>query len=475
MLQAVSSQGIYLWSLGLSEPVLYPPYCTTDGRICVLTKSSLYCLSIKGKIKWRLDLSAPPTEQICETGSASLLLALTNHEFLTVSLTGKLLSTYTLKKEIAALTSAPSGYVMATRDGILTYYRNGTLTSSAAQTNTPSDLSETKQPAVEINQVSAVWQTQEPAPLFMRTIAEELVCIYADGTVSSRDVQTNNLRWTATLNNRISLPLNCTKTDGEYYLSCKEFAAIIGSTGTIKREKQLPVSAFLPLIMPNGVLIAVEDWVINSWHFDTKLLKANPKNDTAAPQYHILNMQEQSQALPFFIPYGDTQALLTRIETAITDETVSTQEAAYAFTLYTILANSKKAVYFPYDFTVYERAQAAELLGRLESLEYREVLLNEAKKTTDPTLAVAIIRALGFIGVDPDGKSIENIQLLLQHCGIRTQEPASAACESISEIAKYGDKTTAHAAIKALFAIASSAYPENIRQYARQKIKTIVE
>ena len=39
----------------------------------------------------------------------------------------------------------------------------------------------------------------------------------------------------------------------------------------------------------------------------------------------------------------------------------------------------------------------------------------------------------------------------------------------------FGDKQTAGAAIKALFAIAASAFPENIKQYARQKIKTIVE
>lgn len=466
MLQAVSSQGIYLWSLKLSEPVLYPPYCTADGRICALTQSNLYCLSIKGKIKWKIDLSASPAGQVCETGAASLLLTLTNHEFLTVSLTGELLSTYSLKKEITALAAAPGGYIMATGDGTLTYYRSGI---NAGQTGQQSAGAQT-------SNGFAAWQTYEAAPLFMKTISEELICVYADGSVSARDVQTNTIRWSAKLNTHIALPLYCIKTDGEYYLSCKGYAAIISSTGTVTREKNLSASAFLPLITPNGILIAMEDWVINSWQFDTKILKETPRGQNAAElQYRILKMQAQSQSLPFFVPNGDTQALLTHIATAIDEGTVGTQEAAYAFTLHTILANAQKAVYFPSYFTVYEQAQAAELLGKLESLEYRGLLLDEAQKTDDPTLAVAIIRALGFVGADPDGKSIEHIQLLLRRCGIREQEPAAAACESLGEIAKYGDKTAADAAIKALFSIAAGAYTENIRQYARQKIKTIVE
>ena len=188
-----------------------------------------------------------------------------------------------------------------------------------------------------------------------------------------------------------------------------------------------------------------------------------------------MKTQEKTQVLPFFVPYGDTGSLLSSIDEAITKGTLGTNEAAYALTLQTILTNNQKAAYFPYNFTIYERARAAELLGLLESLEYRTILLDEASKTSDPTLAVAIIRALGFIAADPDTSSIESIQLLLQRCGVRVYEPAYAACDALNEIAKYGDKQTAGSAVKALFTIAASAFPENIKQYARQKIKTIVE
>ena len=464
MLQAVSGQGIYLWSVQLPEPALYAPYSTTDGRICILTKSNLYCFSIKGKLKWQLTLSASPARQLCETGGASLLLTLTNKDFLTVSLTGQVLNTKTLKKDIKALSAAPGGYVMSTGDGILAYYRS----AAAEEEKTVSSV-----PQGETDGF-AVWQTQETAPLFMQNSGDELVCIYADGTVSARNITSNKIAWTAKLNSRITLPLYYSKTDGEYYIACKGIAAIISSTGTVKREQKSITSAFLPVIMPNGILIAVNDWVINSWRLDTKIMQSNPQPE-APPQYHILKTQEKTQALPFFVPYGDMGTLLASIDEAIKKGTVGTNEAAYALTLQTILANNQRAAYFPYNFTVYERARAAELLSLLESLEYRTILLDEASKTSDPTLAVAIIRALGFIAADPDGSSIEAIQLLLQRCGVRAYEPAYAACDALTEIAKYGDKQTAGSAIKALFSIAAGAFPENIKQYARQKIKTIVE
>ena len=486
-LQAVSSQGIYLWSVQLPESVLYAPYSTTDGRICILTLSTLYCFSIKGKLKWQIALTSPPARQLCETGTASLLLTLTNKDFLTVSLTGQLLNTQTLKKEIAALAAAPAGYVMSTGDGTLTYYRNGAFrTSKANGTGTGENSSAIERQRAAVGQKEAassaastadvaVWQTQESVPLFMQTSGDELLCIYAGGTVSARNITSNTITWTAKLNGHISLPLYYAKTDGDYHIACKGIAAIIGAAGNIKRKRKVTASAFLPVILRSGILIAVDDWVVNSWRLDTKTTQNNPQQETQPIRYRLPEREKDMQTLPFFIPNGDTAAFLTGIEEAVKQDTVGTDEATYAFALQTVLANNRKAAYFPYDFTIIERARAAELLGLLESLEYRAILLEEAQKTANPTLAVSIIRALGFIAADPDGKSVESIQLLLRRCGIRMHEPAYAACDSLTEIAKYGDKQTAGSAVKALFAIAADAFPENLKQYARQKIKTIVE
>lgn len=470
--QAVSGQGIYLWSLKLPEPVLFAPYSAADGRIYVLTQTSLYCISIKGKIRQQLQLPAAPAQQLCEAGSGVLALPLINREVLMVSSSGELLSTRAVKNGLSVLAAAPGGYIIGT-EGLLSYYRTA-LTASSAQ-NTVNRLEE-----------HLVWHLQEGIPLCVYVFGNEVLCAYSNGTVQLRSLADGSLLQHLTFGSTLTLPLYCIKADGDYYLACKGFAGAVGSNGTIKRDKKLAATPFLPVITPGGILITVDDWVISGWNFDTKILKTAPIQERSAvsagktehstpPQALYPRASAGTQAIPFFVPYGDTEALLTRIEASIAQDTAYQQETADAAVLEIILLNNKRSAVLPYNFTVYEQAQAAELLGKFESLAYRPVLLEAARRTTEPVLATGIIRALGSITADPDGKSIQTIQDLLKRSGVRQLAPVYAACEALAEIAKYGDKTAADGAVKALFAIAAGAYPESLRQYARQKIQTIVE
>lgn len=471
-IQAVSGQGIYLWSLKLNEPILFAPYNAADGRIYVLTQTSLYCISIKGKIRQHVPLPAAPAQQLCEAGSGIFALPLISREFLLVSASGELLSTRAAKKGLNILAAAPGGYIIGS-DGVLSYYHTALSMSSAEHTGS-------------LLQEQPVWNLQESMPLFVKVFGTELLCAYTNGTVQLRSLADGSLLQHLTFGCTLTLPLSCMKADGDYYLACKGFAGAISSNGMIKREKKLAATPFQPVITPSGILITADDWVINGWKFDTKILKNAPHQERSVvstpyqtqvtpPPAASLSGIPNAHTIPFFVPYGDTEALLARIESSILQGTAYQQEAADAAILEIILLNTKRSAVLPYDFTVYEQAQAAELLGKFESLVYRPLLLEAARRTTEPVIATGIIRALGAITADPDGKSIQTIQDLLKRCGVQRLTPVYAACEALAEIAKYGDKTAADAAVKALFAIAAGAYPENLRQYARQKIQTIVE
>lgn len=538
LVQAVSSQGMYLWSTRIAKAALYAPYCTAAGRICVLTHSCLYCFSIRGKLKWQLSLPSPPALQICETGAESLLVPLKNKELLTVSYGGQIVRRHTLKQTVTALVAAPDGYIVSTADGALAYHREGlpfaqkaektaglqdavsvdTEMSSAGKKGrkVPIDrkkagtdhartgkqkesftqkavgsldaLSSEQKKAALAGAIAhiqlpekardphstVIWETRNDRPLFMQYTGNELVCVYANGTLSVRNITTNAVRWTVKLNGRITLPVYCAKVDGEYYLTCKSLAAIVTGSGTVKRLEKIQKAAFLPLITPRGMLIAIDNWVVNGWRLDTKIMRHTVQPQRIAlPPRQKLTRQEKPRAL--FAPYEDTAAVLAAVDEAIATGTIGNHEEDYAQRLCTIVMNKGASAYFPYNFTVHERAYAAELLGLLGSLEYRPFLFEAAASTTDPALAVAIIRALGSIASDPDGSSIKTIQSLLRRCGIREIAPSYAACDALTEIAKYGDKRIAGSAVQVLFAIASHAFSENTQQYARQKIKTIVE
>lgn len=466
LVQAVSSQGIYLWSFQLVQPPVYAPYAAQDGSIYIVGQTALMCLSIRGKLKWQLPLPAPLTHPVCETGTGLLLLVTAKKELLTVTRTGEERSRTALKKEIKALASAPDGYLVSAGDGTLTYYRS---TSPNAPRST-----------AQIAEFEVVWESAERPPLLMKVLEDELLCVYADGTVSMRKLLTNRMRWTVKTGSSLSAPVNCLKVGREYYLSCSGFAAIITDSGTVKHEKKLASSPFVPLITPNGAVVVIDDWVLNSWQLNEPAQKKQLTFISASvPEQPLAKNTEmpfqKQNGIPFFIPNNNTEALLDGIEKAVAQGITGAKEAEYAHVLQTILTNSQRSAYYPYTFTIYERSRAAELLGQFESLEYRPVLLAEARKNAHPMLAASIIRALGVIASDPDRQSIIGIQHILQRCGTLQTEPAYAACEAFTEIAKYGDKQTASAAMRALFGLASNTFPENIRRYARQKIKSIVK
>lgn len=466
LVQAVSSQGIYLWSYRLSQPPVYAPYAAQDGSICIAGKTALICLSIRGKLKWQLPLAAPLTHPVCETGTGLFLLVTAKKELLTVTRTGEECSSTALKKEIKALSAAPAGYLMSAGDGTLTYYRSAALNTSRG--------------AGKRFEFETVWESAERPPLLMKAMEDDLLCVYADGTVSMRNLPSNTMRWTVKTGSSLSAPVNCLKVGSEYYLSCSGFAVIITDSGAVKHKKKLASSPFVPLITPNGVVVAIDDWILNSWQLNDPVQKQQifPVSAPVSQQTLSKNTEAPAQkqdGTPFFIPNNNTEALLDSIEKDFLQGIAGVKEAEYARVLQTILTNSQRSAYYPYTFNVYEQSRAAELLGQFESLEYRPVLLAEARKNSNPALAASIIRALGGIAADPDRQSIAGIQHILQRCGTLQTEPAYAACDAFTEIAKYGDKQTASAALRALFALASNSFPEHVRRYARQKIKSIVK
>ena len=115
-------------------------------------------------------------------------------------------------------------------------------------------------------------------PLFVKVFGTELLCAYTNGTVQLRSLADGSLLQHLTFGCTLTLPLSCMKADGDYYLACKGFAGAISSNGMIKREKKLAATPFQPVITPSGILITADDWVINGWKFDTKILKRNKKN-----------------------------------------------------------------------------------------------------------------------------------------------------------------------------------------------------
>lgn len=454
-IQAVSSQGIPLWSFRLPEAPVYAPVFSKDGRLLILTGKALICFSMKGKLKWKVLLPAPPVRPLSETGNAAALLLLQNKELWMISLTGVILDRQRIKKQFTVLHSAGTGYIAAATDGTLAYYNNPP--EQTVQWELPHNLS----------------------PVFIEELENAVLCGYAGGKVTLLNLEDGTALWTATFNAPLQLPVICEERGHDYHISCRGFAGVITRDGKIRWETAVPAKLFLPLITDEGSVVVIDDWVLRSYRMETKIRTHRPQQIPFKALSRIIETERKKSSVPFFLPYdesgGSPDILLRTIEDSITAGTIGEKEAAYALYLETILQNSTRSAYIAYDFTIHQRALAAVLLGKLESLEYRSILLYEAERTSEPVLAAGIITGLGLIAADPDGESVHAIKLMLKRCGTAESSPAYAACDALLEISKYGTAQSTNAALKMLFSISAGTFPENVKAYARQKIKTIVK
>ena len=91
----------------------------------------------------------------------------------------------------------------------------------------------------------------------------------------------------------------------------------------------------------------------------------------------------------------------------------------------------------------------------------------------DQELALGILKGLSALSYDPDGKTIEGINFILNRFSATNVEIIKGVADAFFSLAKFGDEVTAKRAVKNIFSIMDSAYPTVIREYVREKIKDI--
>lgn len=116
------------------------------------------------------------------------------------------------------------------------------------------------------------------------------------------------------------------------------------------------------------------------------------------------------------------------------------------------------------------RAQAAELLGDLASLDARGYLIRLLREERDPYAAAKEIEALGRIGSDDDGESTRSIALALSRFAVRggpsADRIADSAVGALASIAHYEGELPDASGRLALLRIYRGPYASRVRNAA---------
>ncbi|UTC78973.1 hypothetical protein E4O04_13580 [Treponema sp. OMZ 799] len=451
-IEAFSSQGMPLWTYPLKKKPIFPIHTARDGRIFIIQEDNIICLTSGGKLKWSLPLVSAPVFQPAETGSKDIVLILKSGDFLRISIFGSVVEQHRLKKTVSAIGEAPDGYILACTDGSISYYKTG-------------------------GGSEALWQSIEPEickNVFYK--GGKVLYMFESGKLIFKDLKTNELIWEEKTSGNFSGGVNCYAISNEFNITAKGFGCLITDTGRIKWEKKIPETLFFPIITENGLLVGITNEILNAYRVETKLLRKGTKREAPENFYSIIQKDDKGKEdLPFFVEYATAAELLDVIQKEIEDGTVGEKEPRYAFRLKTILENKRKASYFSQDFNSFDRSRAAELLGRLGSYEYRDILLGAMYKIDNPDVLAGILRGLEHLAYDPDGRTMDGIRFVMGRAKYDDINLMAAVCDCLTALMRFGSNETASAAISNIFYIIKGPYSNIIQNYARQKIKNIVK
>jgi len=455
-IEAYSSQGVPIWTYKCLETPLFPVYIANDGYLIVTFKNKITCLTRQGKLKWELSLPESPIKEPLEVANKDLILILKDDSFLRISMFGKIQEQLSLKKVINSIRYAPEGYVIAFDDSSIFYYKIGV----------PSKL---------------VWQIKE------KNICKEMcykdnsiLCVFQNGDVSLKKSSDGSDIWNINLGINFNDEVKCTHLGNEVNIRAKGFACSITKKGKIKWKKKLQETEALPIITDNGLLIGIKKEILNAYRMETKLIKKNVKRiDPHKAKFSDSEMKARKEAFinkaaSLYLAGFSTYEFFNEIESAINDGTVGEKEDDYLTMLIGIIQNDAKGAYFSHEFSSFERGRAAALLGQLGLYKYRDILLSQINITMDQDLSLGILQGLSYISYDPDERTIEGINFILNRFSPTNLEIVQGVVDAFLALVKFGDERVAKKAIESVFTIMNGSYPAVIREYVRQKVKDMI-
>ncbi|MGP1438436.1 MAG: outer membrane protein assembly factor BamB family protein [Treponema sp.] len=454
-IEAYSSQGMPIWNYKCEEELLFPLYVSNDGYLLVTFKKKLLCLTRQGKLKWVLELPETPIKAPVEVDQKNVILILKDESFLRLSMFGKVLEQLSLKKNINVIHTAPKGYVISCDDSSISYY----------QIASPSKL---------------LWQTNEKS--LCRSFCYKngkLLCVFSNGDVVLKNLNDGSVSWQENLGVSFGIGAKCSVNGNEFNIVDKGFGATLTDKGKVRWKRNIPENDFMPIITENGLLIGIKKEILNAYRVETKLLRQNEKRIDHSKFYMsdktIKNEKEvfSDRASMLYLLGFSTFDFFNNIQDDINNGDVGVREGFYAQMLTGIIQNDAKGSYFPHEFSSFERGRAAALLGQLGLYQYRDVLLSQINITMDAELALGILKGLSALAYDPDGRTIEGINFILNRFSASNEEVVKGVADAFFALAKFGDEVTAKRAVKSVFAIMNTAYPAVIREYVREKIKDI--
>ncbi len=455
---ALNVDGLFLWRVNSADAPLVAPYEGRDGRIFLIYRNRIVCISQTATVKWTVPLSESPGSIVSETGSGDLLVSLSSGAIIRVSPFGQLLERVALSDTLTTIAATGPGFICGFTSGTVRCYDVRDGRSGTARKST-----------------EAIWEYRTGSSIMSFASGEGTLCVLSrDGSLCGINVTDGTLLWKTGPGIGVAGSAAIDYGYGQFNVMYRGYSCARTVQGRPVWELALPLGVKDPVLGENGIAITVDSSAaISAYRAEARIVPE--KKTQKCENYGILIGSFDEYGTPFADEYSILPAFFERVSTDILDGNVGPDEIYYARRLSVILRNGKAATPGQREYDPTERARAASLLGRLGSSEYRDELFNAARTERDPSVCIGILYGISALGPDTDGKAIEAVTLVARESGIDNSPINRASCDALYSIVRYTGGSVALQGAALLSRFAQSPYGNLDRDYARGVMANILQ
>lgn len=236
-------------------------------------------------------------------------------------------------------------------------------------------------------------------------------------------------------------------------------------------------SAAMPVFSDEGILYSGgTDWILYAYRLEERVLGTKRSIYGPAPEgsYGLDNPGPSSwDGFVFRNEEKEVRRYLNHIEETILAGRTGSSERE--FTAY-LMETAAAAITNPGgrdapSIQAAERIKAIRLLSYIGSRETIPFLAEIFRRDPDTAVEAAAARAIGRIGVDPDGTALKAFNMKLYSPAVqRSEQVLLAVTESAASLCRFSGPPLSEAAIRLLTMLAGSTMPPSVRNQARREL-----
>ena len=447
---AVNRAGRELWRRNLDNPLCGGVITGWDGRLFVPTDKKLYCYTASGNLLWTKVfessfLIAPKLDH-----SGGIMFALANNEVHRVDPFGN--------THIWTLSNTPAVLLSIEQQSFVVLYADGTMEILGSM----DDWYISAQSDVNFLFLPRLPQS----PLAAVSIGNNIAAVLSDGRTVFVSLDERNIVWNA--DSHIAEYIRSGgRPEGEAEMFVDERGIYVlsrnGATGFSHNGRRLwftylQNAASVPAFAEDGVLYSGgRDWILYAYKIENRVLQQRQSVYGPVPEGSYGTGRPRSIYMADF-PRNEYEVIakLDQIDAAVASGRVGSNELEWMTYLLTISAGNQ---------LFNHRIHALNLLGKIGSQETIPWLLDIFRRENEPLLKAAAAAAIGAIGVDPDGDTLQTfLYLIIQAGGIRDEQVLLALTSATGALCRFSGPPLSETGIRILTLLSGNPQPLVRRQ-----------